>query len=276
MVSETQLFEVTRAAGSIGGIVSFASFAQLVADPGNLDALKQALFEHGVLFLPNATGDASSFGDFARGLGQVVNHGAYPCEPDDPDVQLLENRPGETYKIEQWHSDMTFSSAPPSITTVRAQIIPAVGGDTLWASAAAAYDALSSPMQTMLAELTAVHDFRYGFRDSLAEPGGAERLASVVAANPPASHPVVREHPVSGRRALFVNPLFTTRIDQLSANESQHLLEFLFRHLVRDEFVVRLKWQVNTIAVWDNRLVLHKPIGDFGPVHRLLQRVTLA
>ncbi|MCR9279921.1 MAG: TauD/TfdA family dioxygenase [Pseudomonadaceae bacterium] len=275
-MGETQFFEVTPVAGLIGGRVSFPSLAQVVSDSGSMTALKQALFEYGVLFLPKATGDVRLFGDLARGFGQILNHGSYPNEPDDPDVQILENRAGETYKIEQWHSDMTFAGKPPSVTMVRAKVLPPVGGDTLWASAAAAYDALSTPMQAMLCELTALHDFRHGFRHSLAEPGGQERLAPMVEANPCVSHPVVLVHPTTNRRSLFVNPLFTTRIDGLSAGESRHLLEFLFRHIVRDEFTVRLTWEVDTVAIWDNRLVQHKPIGDFGPTHRVLQRATIA
>lgn len=275
-MDETQLLEVNAATGNIGGVVSFSSLAELVADEDSVVALKRALFQYGVLFLPGAVGGTRQFGDFARMLGRVVSHGAYPCDSDDADIQLLENKPGEDYKIEVWHSDMTFAAAPPAITTVRARVLPPVGGDTVWASAAAAYDALASPMRSMLDGLTAVHDFRYGFRESLAEPGGLGRLADVIAANPPVSHPVVLSHPITGRRALFVNPLFTTKIKELSASESEHLLKFLYAHIVREEFSVRLKWQVDTIAVWDNRLVQHKPVNDFGPVHRLLQRATIA
>ena len=128
----------------------------------------------------------------------------------------------------------------------------------------------------MLLPLTTTHDLRFGLRESLAEAGGEERLAESIAANPPVSHPVVIQHPLSGRRALFVNPLFTTRINELTRSESDALLRFLYEHSVSDPFTVRLAWERNTVAIWDNRLVLHKPVNDFGPSHRRLQRVTLA
>ena len=155
------------------------------------------------------------------------------------------------------------------------QIIPEYGGDTLWASAVAAYDALSKPMQGLLDGLQAVHDFRHGFRESLAEPGGEERLAGAVAANPPVSHPLIRTHPESGVRAIYVNPLFTTHIEGLTASESRDILSFLYRHTVTPEFTVRLSWEPHTAVIWDNRSVQHKPVNDFFPQHRKLHRVTI-
>ncbi|MEZ4464647.1 MAG: TauD/TfdA family dioxygenase [bacterium] len=148
---------------------------------------------------------------------------------------------------------------------------------SLWASQYAAYEALSAPMRGFLDGLEAWHDFSYGFKESLrlALPGGRERLAAAVAANPPRRHPVVRTHPESGRRALFVNPLFTTRIEGLSAPESDALLAFLYRHAVADEFTFRLHWEPDTVAFWDNRCTLHKPVNDHGLQHRMMQRVVV-
>jgi taurine dioxygenase len=175
-----------------------------------------------------------------------------------------------------WHSDMTFGDKPPMATVLHGKVIPEFGGDTLFASMYAAYDALSEPMRQLLGDLVAVHDFRHGFAESLAEPGGAERLADAIAANPPVEHPLVRTHPESGRKALYVNPLFTTRIRGLAPAESSALLEFLYGHMVTEEFTVRLNWQPETIAIWDNRCTQHKPVNDFFPQHRRLHRVTVA
>lgn len=161
-------------------------------------------------------------------------------------------------------------------TVLHGKVIPKFGGDTLFASMYAAYDALSEPMRELLDPLVAVHDFRHGFAESLAEPGGAERLADAVAANPPVEHPLVRTHPECGRQALYVNPLFTTRIKGLAPAESRALLEFLYTHMVTEEFTVRLNWQPETIAIWDNRCTQHKPVNDFFPQHRRLHRVTVA
>jgi taurine dioxygenase len=126
-----------------------------------------------------------------------------------------------------------------------------------------------------LLPLSAVHDFRHGFQESLAEPGGRERLASAIDANPPVAHPLIRTHPETGRRAIYVNPLFTTRIEGLSSHESGAILDFLYRHVVSPEFTVRLAWAPGTIAIWDNRSTQHKPVNDFLPQHRMLHRITI-
>jgi taurine dioxygenase len=127
----------------------------------------------------------------------------------------------------------------------------------------------------MLDPLVAVHDFAHGFKESLAEPGGAERLAPALAANPPVSHPLIRTHPETGRKAIYVNALFTTHIEDLSPLESQSLLRFLYRHVVTEEFTVRLAWQSDTLALWDNRSTQHKPVNDYFPQPRLMHRVTI-
>lgn len=268
--------QITPAAGHVGAWMSGVQLDELAASDEHFEELQVALAHYGVVFLRDQVGPTADLAALARRFGEVLPHGAYPTHDDACDVQILESTAEAPSKIERWHSDMTFSATPPSVTVLRAEVVPAVGGDTLWSSAAAAFDALSPQLQALLLPLTATHDFRFGFRESLAEPGGEERLAEAIAANPPVSHPVVITHPLSGRRALFVNPLFTTRINELTASESAALLAFLCNHSVSDAFTVRLSWQPNTVAIWDNRLVLHKPVNDFGPSHRRLQRITLA
>ena len=145
----------------------------------------------------------------------------------------------------------------------------------MWASMTAAYDALSAPMQDFLQGLTAVHDFAWGFKESLAEPGGRERLAAAVAANPPVVHPVVRTHPETGSKLLFVNSLFTTHIQELSRQESEQVLTFLYEHIRTPEFTVRFTWSPNSIAIWDNRSTQHKPVNDYFPAHRRMERITI-
>jgi len=130
-------------------------------------------------------------------------------------------------------------------------------------------------MRSFVDELIAVHDFRHGFRESLAEPGGQVRLADTIAANPPVEHPLVRTHPITGKRAVYVNTLFTTVIKDLSLLESERLLSFLYQHTVTEEYTVRLAWEPNTIAIWDNRSTQHKPVNDFFPQHRKMHRVTI-
>ena len=269
------MLEVRKAAGALGAFVSGVSLADVAGDAALFERLHRLTLEHQVLFFRDQHIEPLDFQAFARRFGPVLGHPAYPLVPGTEDVQVLESTPEAPSKIEEWHSDMTFSATPPTFTLLHGQIIPEYGGDTLWAGAVAAYDALSEPMKGLLDGLRAVHDFRHGFRESLAEPGGEERLAGAVAANPPVSHPVIRTHPETGAKAIYVNPLFTTRIEGLTAPESRDVLAFLYRHTVTPEFTVRLSWEPGTAVIWDNRSVQHKPVNDFFPQHRKLHRVTI-
>jgi taurine dioxygenase len=192
-----------------------------------------------------------------------------------PEITILESTPEKPTKIEAWHTDMTFLQCPPMATMLKSVVIPPRGGDTLWSSMTAAYEALSFSMQEFLCELTAVHDFSYGFKESLAEPGGRERLADAVAANPPVRHPVIRTHPETGKKALFVNSLFTTHIEGLRPAESNALLGLLFEHVRTEEFTCRFRWDEDCLAIWDNRCTQHRPVNDYFPAHRRMERITI-
>lgn len=270
-----QEFEVKRAGGALGAYIEGVDISDLLTSSSSLKKVRDLAVEHEVIFLRDQHVQANIFQDFATSFGEVLDHPAYGTVEGAPLVQVLESTPEVPSKIEAWHSDMTFSATPPSFTVLHGQIIPAYGGDTLWASATAAYDGLSAPMKEFLDDLTAVHDFRHGFAESLAEPGGPERLAPAIAANPPVEHPLIRTHPETGRRGIYVNTLFTTRVKELTDFESEQLLEFLYRHIVTVEYTVRLNWQPGTIAIWDNRSTQHKPVNDFFPQHRRLHRVTI-
>ena len=267
--------QVEKAAGALGAYVQGVSLADAGDSAKAFAAISAALGEHGVLFFRGQALEPAELARFAARFGPIERHAAYPVTPESPDVQILESTPDVPSKIEAWHTDMTFRPDPPPITVLHGQIVPPFGGDTIWASTTAAYEALSQPMRELLDGLTAVHDFRHGFRESLAEPGGAQRLAPVVSENPPVEHPVVRVHPLTGRKALYVNSLFTTRIVGLSGHESRGLLDLLCRHVAMEEFTVRLRWEVDTLAVWDNLATQHKPVNDFFPQPRRMHRVTI-
>lgn len=264
-----------RAAGALGAFVSGVGLADVAASDQVYTQVRRALNEHEVLFFRDQDTAPEVFASFAKRFGEVLDHPAYATTEQSNAVQILESTAQNPSKIEIWHSDMTFMGQPPSFTLLQGQIIPEVGGDTLWASATAAFASLSKEMQELLTPLTAIHDFAHGFAESLAEPGGAERLAPAIAANPPVQHPLVRTHPETGSKSIYVNRLFTTRIKQLSALESEHLLNFLYQHVIADEHTVRLSWQPGTVAIWDNRSTQHKPVNDFFPQHRKMHRVTL-
>ena len=270
-----QSLVVRKAAGALGSFVEGVGVEDLLSSDGLFNELKAIALEREVIFLRDQHVPATQFQAFAHLFGPVLEHPAYGTVSDAPDVQVLESTPENPSKIEVWHSDMTFSATPPTYTILHGQVIPEYGGDTLWASAVAAYEGLSEHMQALMDELVAVHDFRHGFKESLAEPGGEERLAEAIAQNPPVEHPLVRTHPETGKKALYVNALFTSHIKDLSPLESRRLLEFLYQHIVTPEFTVRLNWTPGTIVVWDNRSTQHKPVNDFFPQHRKLHRVTI-
>ena len=264
---------IRRTGGALGAEISDIRLTAVSAE--ERAALAVALAEYGVLFLRNQYLSPADFQAFAAGFGEVMSHPAYGEVADAPGVQILESTPEVPSKIEMWHSDMTFRRDPPLATALMADVIPEYGGDTLWTSSRAAWQALSPAMRDFLAPLGAIHDFRHGFRESLAEPGGEERLADAVRSNPPVVHPIARRLDGDDDGALFVNSLFTTRICDLAAAESKDLLEFLHRHLTTEEFTTRLRWEPGTVVIWDNRSTQHKPVNDYFPQHRRLHRVTV-
>ena len=242
--------------------------------------LRAGLLEHQVLFFREQDIEPAHHLALARRFGEPVAHPAYETVTGFPQINILEVTTDAPPKIDCWHSDMTFQERPPLGSILRARVVPERGGDTMWASLFAAFDTLSDRMKSYLSGLSAVHSFAHGFRHSLAEPGGAERLSDAVKANPPVRHPVIRTHPDSGRKALFVNRLFTTQLvgehGLLDEAESRAILDYLFDHLETPELTCRFRWEPNSIAFWDNRATLHRPVNDFWPAHRKMERITIA
>jgi|TARA_B110000908_G_scaffold39813_1_gene48262 taurine dioxygenase len=265
---------VQHLSGSLGAEISGIDLTQPLNNSIYAD-IRRLLVEHEVIFFRDQDISLSQHKALAESFGPLQTHPAYGTIEGFPEITILESTPEKPTMIECWHSDMTFKKHPPMGTILRSRIIPPKGGDTLWSSMTAAYDGLSSGMQNFLSSLTAVHDFAFGFKESLAEAGGRERLAQAVADNPPVEHPVICTHPESGKKVIFVNELFTTHIVGMTAKESRALLGFLYEHVVTPEFTCRFSWQPNSIALWDNRSTQHKPINDYFPAHRKLERTTI-
>jgi taurine dioxygenase len=176
-----------------------------------------------------------------------------------------------------WHTDVTFIDTPPMGSILAARQLPPLGGDTMWASMTAAYNALSKPMQKFLQGLEAVHDFSFAFTaEGLAgSQAGREKYEKAVAANPPVTHPVIRTHPETGEPGIFVNSVFTRRIKGLRREESKALMAFLNNHIQQPEFVVRWRWRPGDVAFWDNRNTQHRAVDDFLPHRRIMTRATV-
>jgi len=268
------MLDIQPIAGALGAEIHGIDLCGELSED-DYQRIRQLLNEYEVIFFRDQAVSPAQQKALASSFGPLQTHPAYDTVEGFPEITVLESTPDKPTKIEAWHSDMTFRQHPPLGTVLKSDTIPARGGDTLWASMTAAYNALSPGMQSFLERLSAVHDFSHGFRESLAEPGGMERLADAVANNPPVTHPVIRTHPETAKKVIFVNPLFTTHIVGLEPRESDAVLSFLYAHSTTDEFTCRFHWQPNSIAIWDNRSTQHKPINDYFPAHRRMERITV-
>ncbi|WP_459207160.1 taurine dioxygenase [Pseudomonas sp. MLB6B] len=255
------------------------SGVDLAADlsPAQRDAIEQALLDYQVLFFRDQPLTPDRQARFAAQFGDLHIHPIYPKVADTPQVLILDTAVTDVRDNAIWHTDVTFLPTPALGAVLAAKQVPAYGGDTLWASGIAAFEALSAPLRGLLEGLTATHDFTHSF--PLERFGStAQDLARWEAArrdHPPLSHPVVRTHPVSGRKALFVNEGFTTRINELAPSESEALLKLLFAHATRPEFTVRWRWQADDVAFWDNRVTQHYAVDDYRPQRRVMHRATI-
>jgi taurine dioxygenase len=211
---------------------------------------------------------------FGARFGELSIHPFSPNLADKPEVIILDysqdNPPALT---DIWHVDETFRAAPPMATILRAKTVPEVGGDTLFASMSAAYRGLSERMKQHIHGLEALHDFK-PWRPLFSHADRA-RLRQLEDEFPNPWHPVVRVHPVSGRRVLYVNQQFCVRIKDLKSDESDALLAFLYRQATIPEYQLRVKWQPDTLVMWDNRSVQHYAAHDYYPARRTMERVTV-
>lgn len=239
-----------------------------------VEEIQKALLEHLVIVFRDQKLDHAAHSDFASRFGA-------PARPSDPSRDSL-----RAYRVdgfpeivsihadehstfvagEDWHSDMTCLTEPPLGSVLYLHTVPEYGGDTAFANMYAAYDALSERMKVHLEGLTAFHDGRRVFGKVVTDPG---------ASFPAAHHPVVRTHPESGRKALFVNKHFTAHIDDVSEDESNALLNYLYLHCMRPEFQMRVRWKPHTVTFWDNRSVQHSAIWDYFPKTRSGFRVQI-
>ena len=239
--------------------------------PFAVERLKVSLAEHCVLFFRNQVLTPSKLKLLGQAFGELHLHPAWPRlvsgHPEVMEIYADEN----TKRIagEDWHSDVSCDPEPPLGSMLYLFEVPPQGGDTLFANMYEAFEALSSPLQKLIEELTALHDGEKTYR------GRYEGMVEDGKVYPCSKHPVVRTHPITGRPLLFVNRIFTTCILGLSRAESDSLLELLFRHIEQPKFQCRFQWQSGSLAFWDNRCVQHHAIWDYYPHRRVGHRVTI-
>lgn len=239
--------------------------------------LKQAFAEHGVLFFRDQDLSPDDHIVFARRFGPININRFFKATPTHPEIAEVRKEKHQTTNIGgAWHTDHSYDQEPALGSVLVARDLPATGGDTLFASMYAAYDALSAGLKQTLEGLRAVHSSRHVFGAQGAYKGDAEnRIGNAEAATQDAIHPVIITHPLSGRKALYVNPAFTLHFDGWTQAESWPLLSYLYQHAIQDAFTTRFVWQKGSVAFWDNRATWHYALNDYHGDFRLMHRITI-
>ena len=270
-------FHINKLTPTIGAeIIGENLFEKL--SPNTLNKIYKCLIENKVIFFRNQKITSKQHINFAKSFGEIdPPHPVYPHVDGYPEIVLLENDADKPPDTDVWHTDVTFKSNPPFASILYSKVIPKSGGDTLWSCLSSIYDAIPNHMKKYLETLKAVHDmgdFRNTFVNN--QPlGSAEKLNEGFKKFGSSIHPVIKIHPITNKKIIYVNQGFTNHIVGMNAADSNNLLNYLFNFMNKPEFQIRFKWTENTIAMWDNRCTMHYAIGDYLPYHRKMHRVTI-
>lgn len=271
MTESKSKFRVTPLTPSIGAEISGIQLAEPL-NQSSYGKIHNALMKHQVIFFREQKMTLEQHKAFAQQFGDLHIHPGYPSPEGHPEILQVHTDANSTRIAgEDWHSDVTCDANPPMGSILHLNTVPEVGGDTLFASMYAAYDALSEKMKQFLSVLNAHHSGEIAFR-------GRYKHLNVDDSDfqyPNNDHPVIRTHPVTNKKGIFVNRIFTSHINELTKSESLGLLEMLYQHIEKPEFQVRFNWQPGSVAFWDNRCVQHYAIWDYFPQVRSGYRVTV-
>jgi taurine dioxygenase len=266
-----ETINVTPVTARIGATVDGIVLAKPLSNR-QVDELHQALADHLVLFFRDQPLNEESHKRLGRHFGDLHIHPNTPGPAGHPEILPIHaDAKSKRINGERWHSDVSCDEEPPLGSILYLHTVPPVGGDTLFASQYAAYEALSDRLKAYLEGLTATHSGDHVYRRNNVLDGRTESGKTY----PRASHPIVRTHPVTKRKLLFVNRNFTTHIDGVPEEESRAILDFLFEHSTKEDFQVRFRWQPHSVAFWDNRAVQHLAIWDYYPQVRSGRRITI-
>jgi taurine dioxygenase len=274
-VAEYRTITVAPMAGALGAEIGGVDLATDLQDT-TVAEIRRAWLDHCVVFFRDQELTPDRFLAFARRIGHPVEYPFVKGIEGYPEIIAVSKLPDETVNFGGiWHSDTVYLERPPMGTMLVAREIPPYGGDTLYASMYAAYEALSPGLKRMLEGVRAVNtsalaDVSKTREDRMRDAGTQDDREFV------SEHPVVRTHPETGRKALYVNVAHTSRFVDMTADESRPLLRYLFEHSVRPEFTCRFRWRVGSLALWDNRCAMHNPVNDYHGFTRTMHRITLA
>ena len=268
--------EVQPVTPAIGAEINGVDLSQELGNQ-TYQEIHDALMAHQVLFFRDQEMDLDQHKTFGKRFGQLATHPASPGPEGHPEIVVVHadadtNRnAGRIWQSTHWHADVSCVDEPPMGSVLHLNTVPPVGGDTLFASMSAAYEALSDRMKTYLDGLTATHDGERVWRGRYSDQG----IDDSGTVYPRAVHPVIRTHPITGRKGIFVNAVFTTHINEVPRDESDDILAFLYKHFTKSIFQTRFRWQPNSVAFWDNRCVQHQALWDYFPQSRSGYRVTI-
>ena len=270
------MLEVKKIAGALGAEILGVDLSTPLS-PELSAAIRAALLEHLVIFFRDQRLSVAQYLAFARCFGKPIEYPLIKGLPEFPDVIEVSKLENETANFGGvWHTDTAYLELPPMGSMLLAREVPPVGGDTLFANQYLAYEALSPGLRRMLEGLVGVNsstkaDASRTREDRVRKDGREDAKAEYLA-----EHPVVRTHPETGRKALYVNVAHTVRFKSLTDEESAPLLNYIFQHQTRPEFTCRFSWQVGSLAFWDNRCALHNAVNDYHGHRRVMHRITLA
>lgn len=275
-----QTIQVRPQTSGFGAEIVGLDLRRPLAEPV-LTELKAAWARHGVLAFPDQPLDLDQLEAFTLAIGPFGHDPYIKPMAGRPNVLELRREPDEkaTNFGAGWHSDWSFQAQPPAATLLRSEVVPPIGGDTLFVDAAQAYASLSPTLQAMLAPLRAIHSASraYGTSGVFARETEARTMQIVVSeeADSTVAHPLVRTHPVTGAKALYVSPVYTVGIEHLAPAETQAILGFLFAHLTQPQFIYRHQWRPQMLLMWDNRCTMHFAEGGYDGHLRLMHRTTV-
>ena len=275
MVSERAGVVIKRLGVHLAAEVRGVDLRKLLSD-AQFKVIEDALVENELILFRDQEISSDHLLAFGRRFGELGVHPFASNEGKNAPALIKFRNDEKTppFGTDVWHSDETFRAEPPMATILVAKVVPAIGGDTMFVSMSAAYDGLSDRMQQFVSGLDGIHDMKsFGAFGKSHED--RKQLQHFELMYPPQLHPVVRVHPVSGRKVLFVNPQFTVAINGMEARESREVLDLLFHQALVPEYQFRLHWMPHTVAVWDNRSTQHYAIHDYYPQRRYMERVTI-
>ncbi len=279
MTKKFKTIKVSPLSPALGGIISGVDIATGVSDE-QFAEIRQAFIDYSVIFFRDQQLTPDQHIEFARRWGEININRFFQAVVTHPIIAEVRKEAEQKANIgSSWHTDHSYDEIPAMGSILYAREVPTVGGDTLFASMYAAYDALSDGLKQMLSTMNAEHSSRHAFGEGayvntdLDDLGG--RLGNTEAATQDAVHPVIIRHPLSGRPALYVNGDFTVKFENWTQEESQPLLDYLYTHARQNEFTCRFHWQQGSMAIWDNRATHHCALNDYHGERRLMHRITI-